>query len=65
MVLASAWVETWWHTRDYGVMVANAFGAKSQPAIPDGKLTVARGTPLVLRYGVLVFNVPAGSPPDP
>jgi hypothetical protein len=54
----------WWHTRDYGVMVANAFGAKSQPTIPDGKLTVPRGKPLVLRYGVMLFNAPAGSPPD-
>lgn len=55
---------SWWHTRDYGLMVANAFGAKAQPAIPEGKLLVPRGTPLVLRYAVLIFDAPVDAAPD-
>jgi hypothetical protein len=54
----------WWHTRDYGVMVANAFGKRALGADSDGKLTVKRGETLELKYGVLVFDTPAGSPPD-
>jgi hypothetical protein len=54
----------WWHTRDYGLMVANSFGKKALPAGSDGKLTIRRGDTLRLRHGVLVFNAPGGMPPD-
>lgn len=55
---------SWWHTRDYGLMVANAFGAKAQPAIPEGKLRLPRGQTLTLRYAVLLFDTLESSPPD-
>jgi len=54
----------WWHTRDYGLMVANSFGKRALPAGSDGKVTVKRGQTLRLRHGVLVFNTAAGTLPD-
>lgn len=49
---------SWWHTRDYGLMVANAFGKRVLPAGSDGTLTVKRGDALTLRYGLLIFDAP-------
>jgi hypothetical protein len=46
----------WWHTRDYGLMVANPFGARVLPPSANGKLTVPRGQSLTLRFGRLVFD---------
>jgi hypothetical protein len=54
----------WWHTRDYGLMVANAFGKRALPESSDGKLTVKRAETLTLKHGILIFNAPAGAPPD-
>jgi hypothetical protein len=45
-------------------MVANSFGKRALPAGSEGRLTIERGETLRLRHGVLVFNTPAGSPPD-
>lgn len=50
---------SWWHTRDYGLMVANPFGKRVLPAGSDGNLIVPRGVSHTLRFGVLVFNAPA------
>jgi putative membrane-bound dehydrogenase-like protein len=54
----------WWHTRDYGVMVANSFGKRALGAESDGKLIVKRGEMLTLKHGVLFFNLPGGTMPD-
>jgi hypothetical protein len=54
----------WWHTRDYGLMVANSFGKRALGDGNDGKLLLKRGETLTLRHGVLLFNAPDGSPPD-
>jgi len=55
---------TWWHSRDYGVIVANGFGKRALPASPDGKLVVKSGDALNLRYDVLLFDTPAAAPID-
>ena len=55
---------TWWHSRDYGVIVANGFGKRALPASPDGKLAVKPGDALKLRYDVLLFDTPASAPID-
>lgn len=55
---------TWWHTRDYGLIVANGFGARVLPASAGGKLVVKAGDALKLRYGVLLFDTPASAPID-
>jgi hypothetical protein len=54
----------WWHTRDYGVMVANSFGKRALGPESDGKLTVKQGETLTLKHGVLLFNLPEGTKPD-
>ena len=54
----------WWHTRDYGVMVANSFGKRALGPESDGKLTLKKGDVLTLKHGVLLFNTGSGAPPD-
>ena len=55
---------TWWHSRDYGVIVANGFGKRALPASPDGKLVVKSSDSLKLRYDVLLFDTPSAAPID-
>ena len=55
---------TWWHSRDYGILVANGFGKRALPASPDGKLVVKSGDSLELRYDVLLFDAPSAAPID-
>lgn len=55
---------TWWHSRDYGVFVANGFGARVLPPAAGGKLVLPAGATLRLRYGVLLFDTPAAAPLD-
>ncbi|HUR59529.1 MAG TPA: PVC-type heme-binding CxxCH protein [Opitutaceae bacterium] len=50
---------SWWHTRDYGLMVANPFGKRVLPEGSDGNLTVKRGDELTLRFGLLLFSAAA------
>jgi len=55
---------TWWHSRDYGVIVANGFGERVLPPAAGGKLVIQPGESLRLRYGILLFDTPASAPPD-
>ena len=55
---------TWWHSRDYGAVVANGFGKRVLPASANGKLVVKPGDALKLRYDVLLFDSPAATPID-
>ena len=55
---------TWWHSRDYGVIVANGFGARVLPASAGGKVVVKAGDALKLGYGVLLFDTPSAKPID-
>jgi hypothetical protein len=55
---------TWWHSRDYGVIVANAFGQRVLPPAGAGKLVVPAGEALKLSYGILLFDTPAAVPID-
>ena len=55
---------TWWHSRDYGVIVANGFGKRVLPEAADGKLVVKRNDSLKLRYDVLLFDTPSAAPID-
>lgn len=61
---ATAQRQPWWHTRDYGLMVANFFGRKALPESADGKLTLKRGDTLTLRVALLLFDAPEGETPD-
>ena len=55
---------TWWHSRDYGAIVANGFGARVLPASAGGKFVVKKDEALKLRYDVLLFDAPAAAPID-
>jgi hypothetical protein len=55
---------TWWHSRDYGAIVANGFGRRVMPTTADGKFVVKKDTALKLRYDVLLFDAPAAAPID-
>ncbi|MGC3971481.1 MAG: PmoA family protein [Pirellulales bacterium] len=55
---------TWWHTRDYGVFVANGFGPRSVDKGAEPRLKVPAGESITFRYGVLVHDDPAGERPD-
>lgn len=49
---------SWFHARDYGVLVANPFGQNAFTKGPTSKTTVRTGEALRLRYGVLVHEGP-------
>ncbi len=50
---------SWWHARDYGLIVGNAFGARALPAASEGTLVVPRGETLRLRYRLVIFDAAA------
>lgn len=60
---------SWFHNRDYGLMVANPFGRKSMTG-PDDKMVTPDATPLSpdtpfpLTFAVCVFSVGSGEQPD-
>lgn len=54
----------WWHSRDYGVIVANSFGKRILPPSAQGKLMLHPGRPFVLRCAMLFFDTPVGMLPD-
>ena len=47
---------SWYHARDYGVIVANALGREAMQAGEKSAVPVAQGETLRLRYGVLVHS---------
>jgi hypothetical protein len=46
---------SWFHSRDYGVLVANPFGRAAFTRGEKSRVVVPEGKPLRLRYGVLVY----------
>lgn len=53
---------SWWHNRDYGLMVANPFGREAMKQGTPSAVTVKRGDPLRLRFGA-VFHRGSGYDP--
>lgn len=47
---------SWFHNRDYGLMVANPFGRKSMNQGEPSRVVVKRGERLRLRFGVLLHS---------
>jgi hypothetical protein len=56
---------SWFHNRDYGLMVANPFGRKAMGQGDTSRVTVKKGERLRLRFGVLLHSAPRDVPPDP
>lgn len=52
------------HSRDYGMIVANPFGRQSLGKGEKSTVVVQPGENLRLRFGVFVHNGPVGSQPD-
>ena len=50
---------SWYHARDYGLIVANAFGQEAMKAGPKSAVPVNKGEELRLRYGVLIHSADA------
>lgn len=49
---------SWFHARDYGLLVANPFGRKAMTKGEVSQVVVPRGKDFRLRFGVLVYGVP-------
>ncbi len=47
---------SWWHNRDYGLMVANPFGQATLTGGAPGKHVVKKEAPLVLSFDVIVHD---------
>lgn len=55
---------SWYHARDYGVLVANPFGREAFRKGPASKVVVKPGESFRLRFGVLLHAGPKGVEPD-
>ena len=55
---------TWWHTRDYGVFVANGFGPRSVDEGAGPRLKVPAGKGITFRYAALVHESDTATKPD-
>ena len=47
---------SWWHNRDYGLMVANPFGRAAMKQGPASQVTVQPNQTLRLRFGVVLHS---------
>lgn len=55
---------SWFHARDYGLLVANPFGRNAFSKGETSRVTVEKGDEFRLRFGVMVYGVPEGASPD-
>lgn len=55
---------SWFHSRDYGLVVANPFGKKSMTAPDDAAVPPDRTRTPQLGFGVFVFDLPQDQQPD-
>lgn len=60
---------SWFHTREYGLIVANPFGRKAMtgpddPAMPTDSTAVKRGEAFTMGFGIWVSEGPPGSTPS-
>ena len=56
---------SWFHARDYGLLVANPFGRNAFTRGEKSRVVVAPGETLRLRYGVFVYATDSKSAIDP
>ncbi len=48
--------ESWWHNRDYGVIVANPFGREAMKQGQKSSVEIAKGQALQLQFGALIHD---------
>jgi hypothetical protein len=56
---------SWWHTRDYGLIVANPFGREAMKQGAKSTVTVKRGEDFRLRFGAVIHAGPEYDPSAP
>jgi hypothetical protein len=56
--------QSWFHSRDYGALVANPFGQQAFGKGPASQVVVKPGESFRLRYGVLLHDGPRDTQPD-
>ena len=47
---------SWWHVRDYGLLVANGFGKRAQPDRSDPSSRIPPRLPLMLSYQLIIHD---------
>ena len=52
---------SWFHARDYGLLVANPFGQNAFTKGEKSRVTISAGEKFTLEFGVLVYEVPSGA----
>lgn len=55
---------SWFHARDYGLLLANPFGRKAFTKGEPSRVVVEKNEPLTLRFGVFVYDAPNDKSPD-
>jgi hypothetical protein len=55
---------SWFHNRDYGLMVANPFGRKAFTKGEPSRVAVAKGQAFTLRAGFFIHSTPGGTPAE-
>lgn len=55
---------SWFHARDYGLLLANPFGRKAFRKGDESRVVVTRDKPLRLRYAVLIHSASRQEEPD-
>lgn len=55
---------SWFHARDYGLMVANPFGRNAFTKGEPSKVVVRKGEDFRLRFGVFFYDSPPDKAPD-
>ena len=55
---------SWFHARDYGLLVANPFGRRAFKQGEASRVPVPLATPLRLRFGVYIHSTAPNDPPD-
>jgi len=55
---------SWYHARDYGLLVANPFGRNAMTRGEKSKVVVRKGEKFRLGYGVFIYSVPADATVD-
>ena len=55
---------SWFHARDYGLLVANPFGQNAFTGEEKSRVVIRRGEKLRLRFGILIYSSPLDEPFD-
>jgi hypothetical protein len=55
---------SWFHSRDYGLVVANPFGQKAFTKGEASSVAVSKGDTFQLRFAAFIHSTPTNGSPD-